>query len=149
MSTIARGVACAVVALGLWTASAPAQQPEGRYVTVSTFNLPIGPGGDTVMMYIDSVMVPMSRINPNIASFRVGRHAWGTQGGHVALIYEYTSWAAINAECGQPCQQWETANRPAPGTPRADLWRAMNQAFLRQYSGHLDQIYFVPARRMN
>ncbi len=148
MSSMGRSLACATVALGLCAAAAAAQQPDGRYVTVTTFSVPLGPAGDTVMMYVDSVMVPTSRVDPNIASFRLARHAWGTNGGHAAFIFEYTSWSAINADCGAPCQQWEAANRPAAGTPRADLWRAMETAFLRAYSGHLDQVYFVPARRM-
>lgn len=151
MTSLTRSIASAAAVLCLTSAPAFAQQPQqpsGRFVTVTTFSLSISAAGDTVMMYVDSVMVPLSRVNPNVLSMRVGRHRWGSNGGQVFIMAEYATWEAIGADCGDACRQWEAANQPAPNSPRAAMWRNIQQAFLRAYSGHVDQIYFVPDTRM-
>jgi len=151
MASLTRSIASAAAVLCLASAPAFAQQappPSGHYVTVTTFSLPLSAAGDTVMMYIDSVMVPQSRVNANVLSMRVGRHNWGSNGGQVFMMTEYANWAAIEADCGDACRRWEAANQPAPNSPRGAMWRNVEQAFLRAFSGHADQIYFVQDSRM-
>ena len=151
MTSLTRSIARAAAVLCLASAPAFAQQaapPSGHYVTVTTFSLPLSATGDTVMMYIDSVTAPLSRVNPKVLSMRIGRHNWGSNGGQVFMMTEYATWAAIEADCGDACRRWEAANQPAPNSPRAAMWRSMEQAFLRAFSGHADQIYFVPDSRM-
>ncbi len=123
------------------------EEPELHYMTVTTFSVPLGEAGQDVMMWVDSVMVPLNRLNPNVLSFRVGRHAWGSDSGHVIMIAEYADWDAIEADCGAPCENWMEANQPEEGTPEADEWDKVQATFLKYYTGHKDDIYVVPVSR--
>lgn len=124
------------------------EEPEFHYVTVTTFSVPLGEEGNDVMMWVDSVMLPLARVNPNVVSMEVGRHQWGSNSGHVIMISRYDDWDAIAADCGAPCEEWNEANPPPEeGTPRAEKWDRILANFLKYYTGHNDEIYIVPASR--
>jgi len=127
--------------------SAQEEEPEFHYLTVTTFSVPIGGEGDQVMMWVDSVMVPLAKLNPNVLSMRVGRHQWGSDSGHVIMISEFADWNAIAADCGTPCEEWNEANQAEEGTPRAEKWEKIQATFLKYYTGHDDEIYIVPMSR--
>ncbi|UCF20425.1 MAG: hypothetical protein JSU87_03185 [Gemmatimonadota bacterium] len=122
-------------------------EPAFHYITVTTFNVPLGQEGSGVMMWVDSVMVPLAKLNSNVLSYHVGRHNWGSSGGQVVIISEYPSWAAIEADCGEPCAQWMQETQPEEGTPRAEQWDKIQATFLKYYTGHSDEIYAVPNSR--
>lgn len=130
-------------------AGAAAQQaddapPETRVLTVTTFKLPQGEDGQKVMRFIDEVIAPQARNNPNVLSYRVAQHYWGSNSSDVLVIAEYADWASVEAPCGAPCQEWAEENVPEQGTPEReefdDLAGAYNRAF---FQGHVDEIYTV------
>jgi hypothetical protein len=154
MNTSLRTLAPAVFLLAacfpdLVSAQDPASQPqqEVRYITVTKFELP----QDTtdrrlLMMAIDSFMVPMARMNPNVLSYRVLMHNWGANSNDILIMAEYPNWAAIEAQC-PACDEWAEAQLPAEGTPERAQWDAIGAAFQRAYAGHSDEIYAAQMRR--
>ncbi|HEV2130879.1 MAG TPA: hypothetical protein VGR27_07245 [Longimicrobiaceae bacterium] len=105
-----------------------------------------GPPSIPEPLVIDTVMVPMTRMNPNVLSFRVAMHAWGANSSDILFISDYPNWAAIDAAC-QPCEQWFQAQQPREGTPERARWDAMGAALQRAYAGHSDEIYAAPMGR--
>jgi hypothetical protein len=120
--------------------------PEVRYLTVTRFEAPSGPDRAAVMMWIDSVMLPQSRINPNITTFHVATHNWGANSNEVVLIFEYPTWAAIEAECAA-CDRWNAEHQPKEGTPERKKWDENGATFGKYYGGHADEIYAIPVNR--
>jgi len=113
-------------------ASARAQdaEPEVRYITTSTFDVPMGPERQKVMRFIRNVMAPTAKVNPNVLSFRVATHDYGTDSRDVVLIREYASWEAIEADCGKPCDDyWEANPGPEEGTEERKEWQEAWEAF--------------------
>ena len=117
-------------------------EPVIRYLTVTTWDFPGGEQGDKAVEWIEKVMVPLNRMNPNVLSARIGFHIWGSNSAQAALISEYADWAAINADC-EPCDAWFEEQQPEEGTPEREEWDAMAQAFFQAYRGHHDEIYLV------
>jgi hypothetical protein len=128
-------------------AQAEEEPEEIHYITVTTFKVPLGEASQKVSMWIDSVMVPLAHLNPNVLSYRIGRHYWGSSAGDFVIISEWASWEAIAAPCGEPCETWTAENEPVDGTPRAETWDEMFATFLKYYSGHRDEVYAVPMSR--
>ncbi len=141
--TLAIALACAMLII---PAVAQAQddeaQPENRWITTSTFRVPFGDARQRAMVWIDSVMVPQARLDPNLLSFRVATHNWGSNSNDIVLIREYPSFEAINADC-EPCDEWFEAHQPAEGTPERETWDGWLNDFLTAFSGHRDEIYIV------
>lgn len=123
------------------SARAQDAEPQVRYITTSTFDAPMGPERQQVMTFIRNVMAPMAKVNPNILSFRVAVHDYGTDSRDIVLIREYASWEAIEAECGKPCDDLNEQIRPAEGSDEEKEWRAAWEAFRDHYATHRDEIY--------
>ncbi len=123
-----------------------ADEPEFRYVTTSTYQVPFGEERQKAMMWVDSVMVPLARVDPNVISFRVATHNYGSNASDIVIMSEYASWEAIGGDC-EPCDEWFEAREPEEGTPERETWDGWLADFLRHYSGHQDQIYIVNMNR--
>jgi hypothetical protein len=141
----------AVVALGivmLPVAAAAQNQPapEVRYLTVTRFEVPPGEDRDKVAMWLDTVMVPLARMNPNVVSFHVANHNWGANSNEFVIIAEYPNWAAIEAECAA-CDKWSAETEPKEGTPEFTKWDDIGDTFAKYYGGHADEIYAIPVNR--
>lgn len=115
--------------------------PTIHFITTSTFHVPYGGSRPAVMNWIRNVMVPMTRMNDHVVSYRVANHVYGT-GGQVVFITEYASWDAINATC-EPCNTAFEEMTPAEGTPEREAWDENLAAFLKAYSHHQDETYAV------
>jgi hypothetical protein len=142
------GVALAA-ALAMLPATVLAQDaapPENTFITVTTFSAPFNDEGQKVAWWIDSVMVPGAKMNPNVLHFRVGGHNWGSSAGDIVMISEYADWNAINADC-EACDEWFENRQPAEGTPEREAWDEAQAAFLKHYHGHQDEIYFAQTSR--
>jgi hypothetical protein len=64
--TLSLGLAAALV-VPAHVPHAQADAPNGpHYITVTTFDVPIGEASQQVNQWIDSVMVPLARLNPNV-----------------------------------------------------------------------------------
>ena len=125
----------------------PQPAPEVHYLTVTRFQAPqASEDRQKVMMWIDTVMVPLARVNPNVLSFRVATHNWGANSNEIVMISEYPSWAAIDADC-EACERWNEANEPREGTDARKKWDEIGEVFGKYYGGHSDEIYVIPASR--
>jgi len=119
-----------------------APPPSNHYVTVTKFSAPFSAEGQKVWWWIDSVMVPSAKMNPNIVHYSVGGHNWGSSAGDIVMIVEYANWNAIDADC-PACNDWYQKRQPAEGTPERQAWDEAQAAFLKHYFGHSDEIYNV------
>lgn len=123
------------------TAQADTQDgPDIRWITITTFEAPPGDDMEKAGQWIREVMVPMARMNPNILSYRVAGHRWGSNSRQVVIIAEYPSWEAIQAPC-EACSEWIQDQVPEEGTPEREAWDDRGEAFSRVYGGHQDEIY--------
>ncbi len=128
------------------TLQAQAAEPETHYLAVATFHVPYNDDRAKVIWWIDSVMVPTAKMDPNVLSYRVGNHIYGSSGGDMVLITEHANWNAINADCG-PCDTWFENRQPAEGTPEREAWDEAQAMFFKYFTGHHDEIYAVNMNR--
>ena len=117
-------------------------EPVFHYLTVTTFDAPGGEEAEKMREYFETIAAPVAKINPNVLSYRVAQHNWGSNSAQVVLIAEYADWAAIEADCAA-CEAWFEENQPEEGTPEREEWDAMTGAFFRAFRGHSDEIYAV------
>lgn len=143
---VALAAAFAVSPVVLHAQDADAAPPANTFITVTSFSAPFNDEGQKVLWWVDSVMVPSSKMNPNVLHLRVGTHNWGSSAGDIVMIAEYADWNAINADC-EPCNAWFEERQPAEGTPEREAWDEAQAAFLKHYHGHQDEIYFALTSR--
>lgn len=132
------------------TAAAQAEEeeaPPNTFVQITSFKVPLGEDRQKVMMWIDTIMAPAAKLNPNVLSYRVAAHNYGSNASDVIIISEYPDWASITAPCGQPCQDYFEATQPEEGSEREAMWDGIQAVFLKYYSTHRDEIYFANGRR--
>lgn len=144
LTCLSLAAATLAAAPALSAQAAPAQ-PEFRVLTVSTFRVPLGEDRTRVMEFMEKWMVPPAKINPNVLSYRVGQHWYGSNSSDLVIVAEYPNWAAVTAPC-QPCQEWTQTNTPKEGTPERQAFNEAQAFFLKHYSTHADQIFTVPTR---
>ncbi|MFQ5530828.1 MAG: hypothetical protein ACE5FP_10850, partial [Gemmatimonadota bacterium] len=86
-----------------------------------------------------------TQLNPHVLTSRVLFHAWGSNADQIIMVAEYASLADVDAECGQPCDDYFEAN-PAPeeGDEGYEAFVEGRDAFLKYYSHHSDEIYAAP-----
>ena len=140
------GILFAAMALLVGPAAAVAQDadegpPETGIVTMSTFKVPIGEERSKVMEWIELMVTPQARANPNIMAFYVLTHYYGADSRDVVLVRVYKDLAAIEAPCGAPCDELMAEIVPEEGTPEREEMMELWQTF-RKYNGrHSDEIY--------
>lgn len=122
--------------------AAPPATPETRVLTISSFRVPLGEDRQKVIDFMRKWMVEPARLNPNILSYRIIQHFYGSNASDVAIVAEYPSWGAINAECA-PCNAWFEANQPKEGTPERKAVDEATALFLKYYGTHRDEVYNV------
>jgi len=149
MSRRSRSFAIAALAPLLIPAALSAQNAQApvHYLTFTRFTAPMGSEDRAkVMMFLDSMMVPQSRLDPNVVNYYVATHNWGSTGSEIVMVAEYTSWAAIEGDCA-PCDAYTEAHTPKEGTPEYQKWEDISQTFFKYFGNHSDEIYAVPASR--
>lgn len=120
-------------------------EPVIHWVTTTRWQVPFN-DRQAALVWVDSVLVPLARLDPNVLSMRVATHNWGSNSNDIVMMSEYGSWDAINADC-EPCDEWFEAHQPAEGTPERETWDGWLNDFLASYSGHHDEIYTVNMNR--
>ena len=139
----------ALVALPAVLTAQDDEPPETRVLTISTAHMPSpGPERQKLLRFIDRVIAPQARNNPNVLFYRVATHYWGSNSGDIVIVAEYADWASVEAPCGTPCQEWAEANIPEEGTPEREEFDEQAAAWRKYYLGkHSDEIYSVNMRR--
>ncbi len=128
-------------------ALAQEEEEEGpgiRYVVVTSFEVPRGERSK-VFPHIRDRILPGMQLHPNVVTFRVLIHSWGSSASQVVFVHEYEDWSGIEAPCGQPCRDY-FAEHPFPeeGTPEREEALERRDAFLKYWSRHKDEIYETP-----
>ncbi len=145
--------ACAI-ALAIFLTSgyaqAQEQQPDSpmRYVTVTTFDVPYGPDRAKVMAFLNEYFLPRTQLHPDVRNFRLLTHVWGSDGMQVIIEAEYDNWADIEADCGQPCDDYYAQHvAPTVGQGGYAEYQEMSALFSQAYSTHKDEIYLTNMNR--
>ena len=146
VSLTGAALATALLVLPAAVQAQAAAAPQPHYVTVTTFSAPYDAEGQKVWWWIDSVMVPSAKMDPNVVRYYVGGHNYGSSAGDIVMIAEYANWTAINADCAA-CTAWFEKRQPAEGTPERTAWNEAQAAFFKHYFGHSDEIYAVQPSR--
>jgi hypothetical protein len=120
--------------------AAPPAAPDIRVVTISSFRVPLGEDRQKVLDYMKKWMVEPARLNPNVLSYRIIQHFYGSNSSDVAIVAEYPNWAAIGADCA-PCDKWFETNMPKENTAERKAVDDALALFQKYYSSHADQIY--------
>ena len=115
--------------------------PATGIVTMSKMKVPLGEERGMVMDWIETVVAPQTRNNPNVVAFYVLEHYWGHDSRDVVMVSVYNDWADIEAPCGEPCRAWAEANWPEEGTPEREEWDKLQQTFWKYNGRHSDEIY--------
>jgi hypothetical protein len=143
------GALCALVAVVVVVGSAQAQEQEPvvRYVTTTSFQVPFVDRAK-VMSFIEEYFIPGTQLNPRTKNFRLLTHNWGSAGDQIVMVAEYESWADIEADCGQPCDDYY-AQHEAPEEGEAGYAEYQEKAdlFSKYYTTHSDEIFVTQMRR--
>lgn len=140
----------ATAALMLLAVPAPpmvAQEDDGpgtRVVTVTSFEVPFNDRA-TVIPFMVERFLPAMQLNPNVINARLLFHNWGSNAAAIAIVAEYASFADIESDCGQPCDDYYDANPPPDeGTPEREEFDKAAALWSKYYSHHRDEIYSTP-----
>jgi len=118
--------------------------PGARIVTVTSFHLPLQHRG-TVIPWMQKNFLPSVQLNPHAITTRFLFHNWGSDAADVVMVAEYASWADVEADCGQPCDDYFEANpEPEEGDEGYEAFDAARDLFQKYYARHRDEIYFAP-----
>lgn len=135
--------ALAILAIaGVVDARAQQQQPTvTRYVTMTSFDVPFT-DRTKVMSFMEEYFLPGYQLNPNVRNFRMLLHNWGSDASQIIFAAEFDNWAAIEADCGKPCEDY-FAKHPTPeeGQPGYAEYREKSDLFSKYYASHRDEIY--------
>lgn len=116
------------------------EAPDFNYITVTRIRMPATQDREKAMEWVDKVMAPGAKLNPNVLWYRVATHNWGSNSEDVVIMAEYDEWADIEGDC-PACDAWFEENQPEEDTPEREEWDAMAEAFFEYFSGHRDEIY--------
>ena len=155
MSTRAlRSLAAAVASLALLavsTAGLAAQQdeaedeePGSRIVAITTFSIPHHVRSE-VIPFMRRHVIPLNQLNPNIETFRVLIHRWGSDGTTMAFYREYADMEALDAPCGEPCETFRE-NHPVPeeGEEGYEAHQEAERLWDKYFGPHKDEVYWSP-----
>jgi len=114
---------------------------ETVVVTMSTTHVPIGEDRQKFVGFVREVVAPAARVNPNVIAFHVLQHYYGSNSSDVVIVRVYPNLAAIEAECGTPCQEWADANIPEEGDEGYDHYVDLRDTYFKYFAKHSDEIY--------
>lgn len=120
------------------------EQPGQRYVAVTIFEVPLGVR-DKVFPYLEKYLIPMDRLNPHVKTFRVFAHNWGSNGSDIVFYREYEEFADIEADCGQPCEEYQKEHpQPEEGDEGYEEFKEAERLFEKYFGDHHDEIFVAP-----
>ena len=134
-------LACVLVPQALQAQDADEGPPETSIVTTSTFKVPMNEDRGKVLEWIERVLAPQARNNPNILAFYVLTHYYGSDSRDMMLVRVYENLAAIEAPCGEPCREYADANFPDECEEGYDEMMDLWETFMKYNGRHSDQIY--------
>ena len=115
--------------------------PERVVVAIATVMVPLGEERGQFMEFVERVVAPQARNNPNILAFHVLEHYYGSKSSEVKLVRVYAGLGAIEEPCGDPCRTWAEANLPDEGEEGYEELSAAGDTYFKFFSKHSDEIY--------
>lgn len=133
---------------GLAPAALVAQEeeegPGSRVIAVTSFEVPF-PDRATVVPFMAEYFLPGIQLNPNVIGVRVLFHNWGGNAAQMAIVQEFEDISLIEAECGQPCDDYYDAHpEPEEGDEGYEEFQEAQALFNKYYAHHKDEIYVSP-----
>jgi hypothetical protein len=123
------------------------QDTPTRYVAVTSFEVPFTDRAK-VISFLEEYFFPAYQLHPKVQNFRMLSHNWGSNGSQVVLMAEYDTWADIEADCGQPCDDYFAQHKaPEEGDPGYAEYRDKSDTFSKYYAHHTDEIYSTNMNR--
>lgn len=144
-SAVAFGLALvSTTGLAAQEEEAEAEEPGSRIVAITTFSIP-HQVREQVIPHMRRYVIPQNQANPNIETFRVLIHRWGSDGTQIAFYREYADIEAVEAPCGEPCETLRE-NHPAPeeGEEGYEAYREAQKLWQKYFGPHKDEIYWTP-----
>ena len=146
-------LALMLLAGGLSAPTAAAQEeaeedPGQRRVVITTFEVPYHVR-DKVIPYMQKHVVPFHRLNPNVVTYRVLVHDWGSDGSDIAFYWELEELADLDSlgveDCGSPCEEYRKEHTEPDSTDEGyEEFQEAERLYEKYYSDHSDQLYVVP-----
>ncbi|CAN5133538.1 hypothetical protein BH18GEM1_BH18GEM1_15240 [soil metagenome] len=123
------------------------EEPTIRYVAATSFDVPFY-DREKVVSFLEEYFLPGYQLDPRIRNFRMLNHQWGSNASTIVLVAEYDSWADIEADCGQPCDDYDAQHEePEEGDPGYAEYQEKQAAFQKYYAAHSDEIYTTSMSR--
>lgn len=120
------------------------EDPGTRVMTVTSFSVPYTQQGQ-VIEWMRQYFLPGGQLNPNVLSYRVMTHYYGSNASEIIIMAEYEDLAGIEAPCGEPCAEYFEQNAaPEEGEEGYEEFQESLDLWQKYYSHHTDQIYTVP-----
>lgn len=142
------GVTFALSTLVVGTARAQDQPPPTRIVAATYFEVPFGQERADFVNFLTEYFLPGYQLNPNVKNFRMLTHNWGSNASSMLLVAEYESFADIEADCGQPCEDYFAQHEaPEEGEAGYDEYQRKLVTFNKYYANHSDEIYSTNMNR--
>ena len=140
-------VTVAVLAVAVGSAQAQQAQNPTRYVAVTTFDVPFTDRAK-VVSFLEEYFFPGYQLNPKVRNFRMLTHNWGSNASQIALVAEFDTWGDIEADCGQPCDDYYAQHEaPEEGEAGYEEYREKSDLFSKYYAHHADEIYATNMNR--
>lgn len=150
--TFLSACAAALVAAAMFaTSSAQAQDPPPpptRVTAVTTVEVPFGDERQKFISFLEEYFLPGFQLHPKVKNFRMLNHNWGSNGAQILMVAEYETFADIEAECGQPCDDYFAQHEaPEEGEDGYDEYQEKLAVFNKYYAKHSDEIYSANMNR--
>jgi len=115
--------------------------PETVVVTTATMHVPLGEPRAKFMQFVEQVVAPQAKNNPNLLAFHVLQHYYGSNSSDVVIVRVYENLAAIEAGCGDPCSEWADANLPDEGEEGYEELYELSETYFKYNLKHSDEVY--------
>lgn len=115
--------------------------PERVVVAMAKVHVPLGEPRQQFMEFVERVVAPQARNNPNVLAFYVLEHFYGANSSDVVVVRVFENLAAIETPCGAPCRDWAEANWPDEGEEGYEELSELSDVYWKYFSKHSDEVF--------
>jgi hypothetical protein len=117
-------------------------------VTATSVEVPFGDDRAKFISFLEEYFLPGIQLHPKVKNFRMLNHNWGSNASAIVLVAEYDTFADIEAECGQPCDDYFAQHEaPEEGDAGYEEYQEKLAVFNKYYAKHSDEIYSTNMNR--
>lgn len=115
--------------------------PDRVVVAMAKVHVPLGEPRQQFMEFVERVIAPQARNNPNVLAFHVLEHFYGANSTDVVIVRVFENLAAIETPCGAPCSDWADANLPDEGEEGYEELDELGDIYFKYFGKHSDEVY--------